>query len=260
MASSSSTSLACGRERYARYARSPERGSPRAATCLSRFPSPQLPPLPRRTGRLAGRDVAAVRGAVVARLSVDRLGVPARPDRLRRPGPRLLPGPDRRRAGRPPRSPPAAGLDAGHVGPARGRARRADAVGARHDRAGPRRGRSARHRQRLRHPDPPVLRRGDGRPRGPAERDRPQLLGRERGAHPGTGARGRPGRGHRRGLLLPAECRQLRGRDRRAAVDAPRGAAAGARASCRRCARSRTPSASCGRTRSCARCSSCSGS
>ena len=77
-----------------------------------------------------------------------------------------------------------------------------------------------RRRQRLRHPGAAVVRRRDGRPRGSAERDRAQLVDGQRRARRRSGGRGPAGRGGRRGLVLPAQRRQLPRGDRRPAADA----------------------------------------
>ena len=81
-----------------------------------------------------------------------------------------------------------------------------------------------RHRQRVRHPRAPVVHRRDGRPGGPAERDRAQLLDGQRRARRRPGGGRDPGGRDRRGVVLPAERHQLRGRDRGTPPDGGAGA------------------------------------
>jgi hypothetical protein len=67
--------------------------------------------------------------------------------------------------------------------------------------------RTARHRERLRHPRAPGLRRRHGGTRGSDQRHRAQLVDVQRRPHRGPGRRGRPRRRDRRGLVPPSALR-----------------------------------------------------
>ena len=215
-------------ERLARSSRSGARDArdPRRPRHLRLPVGPELPPLLRRPGDLADRDLDADDGPVVARPHADPLRRRPRRDHRAADDPGPAADPVRRGARRPRRQAPHDGRPAERDGRAGARARAAHGHRRRQGVGDRRARRPARRQQRVREPRSAVVHHRDGRGREHPQCGQPQLGARQRRALGRAGDRRDPDRDRRDRRVLPGQRRELR-RRRVLALDArPRGAVA----------------------------------